>query len=106
MNKTLSLAIRGGLSEEAIQKLGFYFEDMKIEGLFMIADGREGQKIMVCEDYCTIETTSTFEYKEVNKAFKRVMSGKRGVSSAITDYDIVQFIGPDGDDGGRRDIEV
>lgn len=85
--KVLKLARNNGFASQVIDGLTAFFDDKKIEGLVKILDGHRGQKLVVCENQCIIETTGYFDYKETEKAYKKMLSGKRGGGSPLDGLD-------------------
>ena len=88
--KVLNLANKNNFRPEVMEGISVFFESKKIEGLIKVFNGHNGQILTVCETYCIIDTTASFDYKEAEKAYLRLMkNGKRGGSAS---YDMLDGI--------------
>lgn len=85
--KVLRIAQNNGFNSQVIGDLGAFFDSKKIAGLVKIIEGQRGQKLKVYEDYCIIETTGNFDYKDAEKAYKKILAGKRGGNSPLDSLD-------------------
>ena len=76
--KVLRMAEKNGFAPGAIEGLAAYFDSMRIEGLVKKLDGNKGQKLFLCERECILETSGSFDYEAAEKAYRKILSGKRG----------------------------
>lgn len=76
--KILELAQKAGFFANAISGLEQYFDSLIIPGLVKIVDGRQEQDLVIFEDHCYIYTSDRFNFKEIEKEYLHIMSGKRG----------------------------
>lgn len=88
--KVIKFANAIGFSTEVIEDIAKFFEDKKVDGLIKIFHGHRGQTLTVCETHCIIDTTGSFDYKETEKAYLKLMTtGKRGEKSSLDMLDSV-----------------
>ena len=81
--KVMESAIAGGFPTKVVNDIGDFFESKKIEGLVKKFDGKSGQKMTVCENYCIINTTGEFDYKKIEKAYLKLrIPQERGKKSS------------------------
>lgn len=66
-------AAENGFPTKVINDLADFFTSKKVEGLVKNFDGHSGQKMAVCDSYCIINTTGKFDYKEIEKAYLKLM---------------------------------
>ena len=71
--KIIESAKANGFPTKVVLDIADFFESKKIEGLVKKFDGHSGQKLIVCEIYCIINTTDKFDYKEIEKAYLKLM---------------------------------
>ncbi|WP_243423508.1 SHOCT domain-containing protein [Anaerotignum lactatifermentans] len=76
--KVRMMAEKSGFMPQAIEGLERYFDHLRIEGLVKKLDGGKGQKLVLCEKECMMETTDDFNFKEAEKAYRKIQSGHRG----------------------------
>ncbi|HFU3946242.1 TPA: SHOCT domain-containing protein [Streptococcus suis] len=78
IKKVLEKCEKNGFSESVQNQLSNYLETFKRDGLIVELYGGAEQTITIFEDRVLIDTSSNFDYKTINKLYKRVVSGKRG----------------------------
>lgn len=76
--KVLAMAQKNGLRPQAVEGLGNYFDGFHVEGLVKKLGGKKGQRLILCETECIIETTGDFDYLAAEKAYRQIQSGRRG----------------------------
>jgi hypothetical protein len=82
--KVIKFANASGFSTEVIEGIVKFFKDKKVDGLIKVFHGNRGQTLTVCETHCIIDTTGSFNYKEAEKAYLKLMTpGKRGGNSSL-----------------------